>query len=377
MTIRNKITLPLLILLALLVSACQANWSIPLTENGVPSDNAITQDKVDYYIETLEEENDTVLLDQFLYDNGYRLIDQIVVSSENAAPLTYNWEEFAEYTFISNKGELIIEGTEIPVDTIDIQPSKRLDEVELSIMDISPTILNALGLPALPDAEGQVQFDFDAKQAVIILTDGTQYDKLNAMAAAGELPFFQSQDKIYCGLTVYPSVTTASSAALFTSTPPSVNKVYGHGFRSTELTTLFDVLIDNEKMAVAVEGASMPFNLRNAEVVLSGDRDGNGYSDDNVYMNAMEVIQNSLPHLLYIHFHEIDDMGHEYGENSTEYEAALIRVDQYITDIVDMLPSDTLIIIIADHGMHTTPNGGNHGTLAATDMLIPVTFIQK
>ncbi len=61
-------------------------------------------------------------------------------------------------------------------------------------------------------------------------------------------------------------------------------------------------------MAIAVEGASLPFNLRNAEVILSGDRDNNGWSDDNVYLNAVEVIQNNLPHLLYIHFHEIDDM---------------------------------------------------------------------
>jgi hypothetical protein len=377
MTTRNKLTLSLLVLLALLLSACQANWSIALTENGASLDNAITRDEVDYYIETLGEDNDTVLLDQFLYDAGYRLIDQIVVSSEDAAPLTYTWEEVAEYTFISDKGELIIEGVTIPADSIDIQPSERLSDIELSIMDISPTVLNALGLPALPDAEGQMQFDFEADQAVIILTDGTQYDKLNAMAAAGDLPFFQSQDKIHCGLTVYPSVTTSSSAALFTSTPPSVNQVYGHGFRSTEQTTLFDILTDNEKMAIAIEGASMPFNLRNAEVILSGDRDSNGYSDDNVYLNAVEVIQNNLPHLLYIHFHEIDDMGHEYGENSPEYEAALIRVDQYITDIVDLLPSDTLIVILADHGMHTTSDGGNHGTLAVTDMLIPVTFIQK
>ncbi len=74
---------------------------------------------------------------------------------------------------------------------------------------------------------------------------------------------------------------------------------------------------------------------------------------------------------------KIDDMGHGYGENSPEYEAALIRVDGYIADIVDILPSNTLIVILADHGMHTTAEGGNHGTLTAADMLIPVTFIQK
>jgi predicted AlkP superfamily pyrophosphatase or phosphodiesterase len=81
--------------------------------------------------------------------------------------------------------------------------------------------------------------------------------------------------------------------------------------------------------------------------------------------------------MLYVHFHEIDDMGHTYGENSPEYEAALISVDTYIAQLVAALPADTLIIITADHGMHTTSDGGNHGTLTAADMLIPITIILK
>jgi predicted AlkP superfamily pyrophosphatase or phosphodiesterase len=136
-------------------------------------------------------------------------------------------------------------------------------------------------------------------------------------------------------------------------------------------------VVENGGSAIAVEGSSLPFNLRNAEITLSGDKDGNGYSDDNVFLNAMDVIENNMPTMLYIHFHEIDDMGHSYGENSPEYEEALIRVDQYIDQLVEAIPADTLIIITADHGMHTTSDGGNHGTLAAADMLIPITIILK
>lgn len=376
MTTRKFKVLPLVIFFILLASACQSNWSIALTENS-DTVNTITRDDVGYYNETLLEEYDEVLLDQFLYDNGYRLIDQIVISSEDAAPITYNWDEIAETTFISETGDILIDGEALPVDAIDIQPSERMAEVELSIMDLSPTILKALGLPALPEAEGQAQFDLEAQRAVIILTDGTQYDKLNAMLAAGDLPFFASQEKIYCGLTVYPSVTVSSSAALFTAAPPAVNKVFGHGFRTTEARTLFDVVVENGGTAIAVEGSSLPFNLRNAEITLSGDKDGNGYSDDNVFLNAMDVIENNMPTMLYIHFHEIDDMGHSYGENSPEYEEALIRVDQYIDQLVEAIPADTLIIITADHGMHTTSDGGNHGTLAVADLLIPITIILK
>jgi predicted AlkP superfamily pyrophosphatase or phosphodiesterase len=164
---------------------------------------------------------------------------------------------------------------------------------------------------------------------------------------------------------------------LLTGALPEKTKVYGHGYRTTELTTLFDLAVENGLTVHAVEGNSLPFNLRNTEITLSGDRDQNGYSDDNVYSNALEVIETGLPNLLYIHFHEIDDMGHSYGPYSTEYLDAMIRVDGYLEGIVQALPENTLIIITADHGMHKTDDGGNHGTLAANDMQIPIIIIEK
>lgn len=376
MPTRNKIVLPALILLLILGSACQAGWSIPLTENGEAA-GAITRENVEFYIEKSEEEIEVVPLGQLLYDNGYRLIDQIVLHSEGNEPATFTWDEIAEAADLSSTGELTLDGAAYPVDSLEIQPSERLSEVELSIMDLTPTLLMALSLPVLPDAEGQSQFDFNAQQAVIILTDGAQYDKWQAMRASGDLPFFAGQYKVYCGLSVYPPVTTSASAALISAAPPAKNGVYGYGYRSTELTTLFDRVAESGGSVVAVEGASLPFNLRNAAVILSGDKDGNGYSDDNVFQNALDVIQNNLPTLLYVHFHEIDDMGHSYGENSAEYETALISVDHYIAQLIAALPAETLVVITADHGMHTTSDGGNHGTLTAADMLIPITIILK
>ena len=376
MPTRKLLILPLLILLLLLGAACQSNWAVTITENGA-NIGSITPEDVSFYIENSDEAIETVPLGQFLYNNSYTLIDQITVTTKDDNTLNFTWDEIAEETSLSPDGTLTIGEENYEIAGIDVTPSDRLAEIELSILDITPTALAALNLPAIPDAEGKIQLAASAQQVVIIITDGTQYDKLQSMVATGDLPFFASQEKIYQGISVYPPITTSASAALLTSTIPAYNGVYGYGYRSTDRLTLFDVVTENEKMVIAVEGASLPFNLRNAEVILSGDRDNNGYSDDNVYLNAMEVIQNNLPQLLYIHFHEIDDMGHEFGENSPEYETALISVDQYIADIVDTLPTDTLIIITADHGMHTTADGGNHGTLTAADMIIPITFIQK
>jgi predicted AlkP superfamily pyrophosphatase or phosphodiesterase len=236
----------------------------------------------------------------------------------------------------------------------------------------------ALGIPELPQAFGEVIKESKAKFGVLILTDGFQYQTLQSMIKAGDLPFLSSiQDQIYQGLTVYPPVTVASSAAFLTGAPPQIIGVYGHGFRSTELTTLFDLAVQEGKSVVAVEGASLPFNLRSAETTISGDQDGDGFSDDNVLTNALDVIQAGMPDLLYIHFHEIDDMGHSYGPESEEYQAAAVRVDNYLSQIYAALPSDTFIIIFADHGMHAEGEGGNHGNLIASDLIIPILFLEK
>lgn len=78
------------------------------------------------------------------------------------------------------------------------------------------------------------------------------------------------------------------------------------------------------------------------------------------------------PHLVFIHFGEVDFVGHEYGWLSEEQLEALKEVDEAIgilLDILwvmDMLPK-SLIILTSDHGGH----GKGHGTALPQDMTIP------
>jgi predicted AlkP superfamily pyrophosphatase or phosphodiesterase len=289
------------------------------------------------------------------------------------------WDEIADMTSISQAGAISIGNQQYNVDSIAISPSPQLNEISQSIMDIAPTVANALGLPAIPNAHGKVSWKPQGSihHAVMILLDGLQLKKLQSLIDQGDLPFFENLETVHTGLTVYPPITTSSTAALLTSTPPLENGVLGYGYRTTDLTTLFDLAIENDKSVTAVEGSSLPFNLRNTETILSGDRDGNGFSDDNVFSNSIDIIQSDLPDILYVHFHEIDDMGHEYGPNSDEYESAIIRINQYLYEIYNALPDQTFIVIFADHGMHDTSDGGNHGTLTAADLIIPIIFLEK
>jgi len=366
------------LLFTLIITACQSSWEIEFS-TGDQARGEINQADVTFYIEKSLEESETLPLGQLLYHNGYSLIDQIDLISVSGESQNFIWDEIAEKTTISQAGAIAIGDQQYNVDSIAIYPSPQLNEISHSIMDIAPTVANALGLPAIPNAHGNMSWKPQGSidHAIMILLDGLQLQKLQSLIEQGDLPFFDNLETVLKGLTIYPPITTSSTAALLTSTPPLENGVFGYGYRTTALTTLFDLALESDKTVTAVEGSSLPFNLRNIETILSGDRDGNGFSDDNVFSNSMDIIQSNLPDILYIHFHEIDDMGHEYGPNSDEYKSAIIRVDQYLYEIYKALPENTFVVIFADHGMHETTDGGNHGTLTAADLIIPIIFLEK
>jgi predicted AlkP superfamily pyrophosphatase or phosphodiesterase len=101
----------------------------------------------------------------------------------------------------------------------------------------------------------------------------------------------------------------------------------------------------------------------------------NGGTDDNVFINAEEVIKSRMPDLLWVHFHGIDDSGHTYGPESQQVDDKIVEVDNYYGRLISILPENTLIIAFADHGMHpVTEEGrsGNHGNLIFSDMVIPI-----
>jgi predicted AlkP superfamily pyrophosphatase or phosphodiesterase len=363
--------------LILLVTGCAPRWEITLlSSEQVPQ--TISYQDVHYYLEESSEKVNAVPLAHLLYDRGDILVDRIVFSMQDGSLETYDWETIAEQTTLSSSGTVTISGEEFRPKSIEIHRALYQNFPQYSILDIAPTMASALGLPVLLEASGASRFSGSAEYGVMILLDGVQYNKLMELIESGVLPFLeQHQADIQMGLTVYPPITTAATAALLTSTPPQVNGVLGYGYRSTESITLFDIAAEAGLSVIAVEGTSLPFNLSNADIILSGDRDGNGFSDDNVFQNSLKLIESGMPDLLYIHFHEIDDMGHSYGPESPEYKQALMNVDGYLSEIYTKLPNNTLLALFADHGMHTTSAGGNHGTLTSEDMIIPILFITK
>jgi hypothetical protein len=61
------------------------------------------------------------------------------------------------------------------------------------------------------------------------------------------------------------------------------------------------------------------------------------------------------PSLTYVYEGDLDWTGHRYGVASTSWELQLSMVDAMAEQLRDTLPSDTRLVVVADHGMVDSP----------------------
>ena len=324
-------------------------------------------------------ESDGVPVDTVLYAAAYHLVSSVTVTDTAGSVTTYSWDPTAEDAWWSLDGKITLGGNTIVPAALSVEPLTLPSAPSVSITDLAPTAADALGLPAPAEATGKSLAVGPADRVLLMILDGFGYVRYTEARDAGLIPVLASLGDPLIGLTVYPPCTAVASAALLSGAPPVVNGVTDRGIRSTEVETVFRVLSAAERQVVAIEGDALAFNLRDAEIVLSGDRDGNGSTDDNVLTNALSAIEAGMPDLLWVHFHGIDDAGHTYGPGAPEEVAAIRGVDAAVGQLLEALPDGTLVLMVADHGMHTVDEEGrqgNHGHLIVRDMLIPV-FVRE
>jgi len=359
-------------LLLLIASACAPQTTTLIDPGG--AEVAVTRATL-RELERFAEDEQAVPLERVLYANGYRLIDTLHVVPEKGEPLTFDWLSVAATARWQRNGEVHI-GEQVlrPARIEGIAPQMPAQPTT-GPLDIAPTAAKVLGLRAPADAAGTALELPPASRVVLIFLDAFGYLRYTEARDAGLIPTLAAFGEPALGLTVYPPSTAVATAALLTGAPPEVNSVEDRGIRTTFNETLFDVVAAAGLRGVAIEGDALAFNMRSADVTLSGDRDGNGGTDDNVLANALAVIEAGTPDLLWIHFHGIDDVGHTYGPGTPEEEAKIVEVDAAVATVLAALPEETAVLIFADHGMHTVAEEGrlgNHGNLVVRDMLVPV-----
>jgi hypothetical protein len=89
--------------------------------------------------------------------------------------------------------------------------------------------------------------------------------------------------------------------------------------------------------------------------------------DEKVGARALELLDKykDKPFFFFVHFAEVDHSGHQHGENSKEYNDALISNDRWTGKIVEKLKElglydKTLVYVTADHGFNEAGNGHSY-----------------
>jgi hypothetical protein len=327
-------------------------------------------------LEKYVDDSGNIALERLFHYLGYQTIDQVSFINNDGSQKIYSWNEIASGTEWFPDGSVSLENDLIHPNEILIEPSKQINPIEFSILDLAPAILYSLSLPELPETRHPALFAKKATHIVFILLDAFGYLDVRKAEQQGLIPNLIGLSQPMMGLTVYPSVTSVVTAALITGLEPEVNGVDQPGIRSTKSMTLFDQLRSNQKKFTVIEGDSLYLaNLKAEDLVLSSDNNQNGTNDDEVFQNVISKIHQKMPDFLWVHFHGLDDTGHANGSWTPEYIKRVKEIDSYIRQIVDASPSSTLFLITADHGMHPGREGqrtGEHGNLIAEDMLIPL-----
>lgn len=375
---RFKIWRIVLLLLALVgpLASCGPSWQVDLvTPAGtvMPVDRATLGGLEDFVQEVEGEE--VVPLERVLVQAGHRAVEELVLVGAEGNRQRFDWAAVADQAWWRYDGRVRIDDQLLAPVRLEVEPPALLARVEADISDIAPTTAAALGLPPPAQATGRALEVPAADHVVLLFLDALGYVRYVEAREAGLIPHLDALGEPLVALTTYPPITSVSTASLLTGSPPAVHGVDRRGIRKTETETLLEVAAAAGRRVVAVEGESLAFNLKGAEMDLSGDRDGDGHTDDNVLANALAVLETGTPGLFFVHFHGIDDAGHTYGPGAPEEQARIAAVDEAVGQLLAALPPGTVVIVFADHGMHDVEEEGrlgNHGHLIERDVFIPI-----
>ncbi|MDO5723929.1 MAG: alkaline phosphatase family protein [Flaviflexus sp.] len=233
-----------------------------------------------------------------------------------------------------------------------------------------PGIIHAVGADLAPGPSGPAPVSVpQARRAVLVMCDGLGHYQLSNRL--GHAPFLrkmltQCPDPMR---TVVPSTTSAALTALGTGLMPGATGVAGYSMRdpSGEIFNLIDwngptsplswqsqpTLAERLDRAGERLTVIQPKQYVGSGLTLSawrGSRPVPAKSLDDRVARAVEESARGEK-LVYLYWGDVDRAGHKYGWHSTRWIEELERFDAAMSQLARSLPTDTLLVITADHGM--------------------------
>jgi hypothetical protein len=336
------------------------DWAITINGDSALTINSTVYASIAASNETINGTNG-VTLEEFLYRFGIYPVTTVTVGDH-----VYNWSWFASTTDFDTPVLVLPNGS-----IFDGQSLLKADNIIVNVtekpvyssLDIEPSLLYALGLGG-NDTLIQNQSD----RIVLFYVDALGYNRYELANGKGIIDNITSLGepmKISC---VYPSVSIVNSKTLVSGIAPNASKGDLRSYYPDGPTVL-DSVSAAGMTGYWIDGKTSPVNL-GSYVINRPDVNKDGYEAGEVTTEAIGKYENGA-NLLFVHFKDTDSIAHAHGPFSDESMDALQFADWQIGRMLSHLDNGTMVIVYADHGGHTTFDGGNHGTLIPEDMIIP------
>lgn len=214
----------------------------------------------------------------------------------------------------------------------------------------------------------------EARRTVVVLVDGLGDDLLRQRA--GHAPFLRSRlptaRRVPCG---FPTTTATSMGSFGTGLPPGSHGLVGFQVLDPDTDRLLNEL--------SWEDGPDPFRWQPSATVfehaeqagVSVTRVGPGYFDGSGLTNAalrggrftaareldarvsatVAAVRATPRALVYLYWGDLDKTGHVHGCQSWQWGDELESIDRALAVLVEQVPSDTSVVVTADHGMVDIP----------------------
>jgi predicted AlkP superfamily pyrophosphatase or phosphodiesterase len=239
--------------------------------------------------------------------------------------------------------------------------------MSVHLADITPSIFASLGLS---DSEDRLGIGSSPSgREILFIIDGLGADVLTPFGHL--VPTIFGLSKFQLLQTSFPSTTATSLATLMTGELPGVHGMLGYTVRVPRsggrvLNSLkWDERVDplmwqpvptlfqrasNENIQVSHVAAKRYEKTGFTQAVFRGAT----YRGANVASDLIAATLESLtatPSFVYLYMNDLDVAGHSDGVGSEKWISALIGIDQFLAQLLNVLPKGTRLWLSADHGM--------------------------
>ncbi len=205
------------------------------------------------------------------------------------------------------------------------------------------------------------------KQVLVVMLDGFSYQLYEKAVQEHLAPNLLAGANVEKAMSVFPPITPCGLAAMLTGQLPALNGIGSRDDRVLAIPCLLDALTERGKTGLIITGTVFPLQLE-GEVILNADINSNQSSDDEVLVQALACLNEGYD-LIFVHFKDLDRSGHTYGPLAEQTCRTLMKLDKYLRELYTAWPGSR--ILLTDHGMHQTNEGGHHGQFRYEDLIVP------